>query len=85
MEHVKGNKCFESLDLSQHLLFYFGAGWCGPCKEAGPKFEELATKYPSDKMKFFKVDMEEEENNDLKTKVATLELQMDIVKQKLGL
>lgn len=64
MEYVKGDKCFESLDLTQHLLFYFGAGWCGPCKEAGPKFEELATKYPSDKIKFLKVDMEEEENKE---------------------
>ena len=64
MEYIKGDKCFETLDLKQYILFYFGAAWCGPCKEAGPKFEELATKYPSDKMKFFKVDMEEEENKE---------------------
>ena len=64
MEVVKGDKCFETLDLKQHLLFYFGAGWCGPCKEAGPKFEELATKYPKDKIRFFKVDMEDEENQE---------------------
>lgn len=64
MEYIKGDKCFESLDQSQHLLFYFGAGWCGPCKEAGPKFEELAKKYPSDKIKFLKVDMDEEENKE---------------------
>ena len=55
MEYVKGDKCFETLDRNEYLLFYFGAGWCGPCKEAGPKFEELATKYPTDKIKFFKV------------------------------
>lgn len=64
MEIIKGDQCFEKLDLKEHLLFYFGAGWCNPCKEAGPKFEELATKYPSNKIKFFKVDMEEEENKE---------------------
>ena len=64
MEIIKGDECFQKLDLKEHLLFYFGAGWCNPCKEAGPKFEELATKYPSNKIKFFKVDMEEEENKE---------------------
>ena len=64
MEHIKGDQCFEKLDLKEHLLIYFGASWCGPCKEAGPKFEELATKYPSNKIRFFKVDMEEEENQE---------------------
>ena len=64
MEYVKGDKCFETLDRPEYLLFYFGYGWCGPCKEAGPKFEELATKYPNDKIKFFKVDMDEEENKE---------------------
>ena len=39
MEIIKGDECFQKLDLKEHLLFYFGAGWCNPCKEAGPKFE----------------------------------------------
>jgi thioredoxin 1 len=64
MEVIKGDQCFETLNLSEHLLIYFGASWCDPCKEAGPKFEELATKYPKDKIRFFKVSMEEEENQE---------------------
>ena len=64
MEEIKGDKCFEKLDLKEYVLIYFGASWCEPCKEASPQFEELATKYPNDKIRFFKVSMEEEENQE---------------------
>ena len=64
MEVIKGDQCFEALDSKEHLLIYFGASWCEPCKEASPQFEELATKYPKDKIRFFKVSMEEEENQE---------------------
>ena len=67
MENIKGDQCYETLDLKEYLLIYFGASWCGPCKEASPKFEELATKYPSNKIKFFKVSMDEEENREFIT------------------
>jgi thioredoxin 1 len=64
MEEIKGDQCFETLNFKEHILIYFGASWCGPCKEAGPQFEELATKYPKDKIRFFKVSMDEEENKE---------------------
>lgn len=64
MEQVKGDQCFESLDHKEYVLIYFGASWCEPCKIASPQFEELATKYPKDKIRFFKVSMEEEENQE---------------------
>jgi len=64
MEEIKGDKCFEKLDLKEYVLIYFGASWCEPCKAASPQFEELATKYPNDKIRFFKVSMEEEENQE---------------------
>ena len=64
MEVIKGDQCFEALDSKEHLLIYFGASWCEPCKEASPQFEELATKYPKNKLRFFKVSMEEEENQE---------------------
>jgi len=64
MEVIKGDQCFEALDSKEHILIYFGASWCEPCKEASPQFEELATKYPKDKIRFFKVSMEEEENQE---------------------
>lgn len=64
MEVIKGDKCFETLDLKQYLVFYFGADWCGPCKEAGPKFKELSDFYQKDKIRFFKVDMDDPENSE---------------------
>jgi thioredoxin 1 len=64
MEVIKGDQCFEALDFKEHILIYFGASWCEPCKEASPQFEELATKYSKDKIRFFKVSMEEEENQE---------------------
>jgi len=64
MEVIKGDQCFEALDSKEHILIYFGASWCEPCKEASPQFEELATKYPNDQIRFFKVSMEEEENQE---------------------
>ena len=63
MEVVKGDDCFRMLDLKQHVLFYFGAEeWCGPCKEVGPKYEELSKEYQSDQIRFFKVSLNDEEN-----------------------
>ena len=56
MESVTGDECFRKLDLEQHVLFYFAAGWCKPCQEAGPIVEELIKEYDSNKIKFFKVD-----------------------------
>ena len=64
MEVITGDDCFRKLDLKQHILFYFGAGWCKPCQEAGPKVQELSTQYDSNKIKFFKVDMDDEENKE---------------------
>ena len=64
MESVTGDDCFRKLDLDEHVLFYFAAGWCAPCQETSPIMDELAKEYDSKKVKFFKVDMVNEENRE---------------------
>ena len=64
MESVVGDECFKKLDLTQHVLFYFAAGWCKPCQESAPMVEELFKEYDTNKIKFFKVDMVNEDNRE---------------------
>ncbi|MBW0487825.1 hypothetical protein O181_027540 [Austropuccinia psidii MF-1] len=37
----------------------FTASWCGPCKVISPTFEELASQNTVDKVKFYKVDVDQ--------------------------
>tara|TARA_B100000214_G_scaffold58799_3_gene38113 strand:+ start:8783 stop:9613 length:831 start_codon:yes stop_codon:yes gene_type:complete len=64
MESVVGDECFKKLDLTQHVLFYFAAGWCKPCQESAPVVEKLFKEYDTNKIKFFKVDMVNEDNRE---------------------
>tara|TARA_B100001123_G_C15337334_1_gene1033340 strand:+ start:3733 stop:4614 length:882 start_codon:yes stop_codon:yes gene_type:complete len=65
MEIVKGDDCFRMLDLEPYIIFYFGAEeWCGPCKEAGPKYEELSKEYDQNNIRFFKVSLDDQENKE---------------------
>lgn len=43
---------------SKAMILDFGAEWCGYCKKAAPKFEELAAKHPH--VAFISVDTDEE-------------------------
>ena len=38
-----------------------GATWCGPCKMISPLFEKFAAEAPADKIAFYKVDVDEQE------------------------
>lgn len=65
MEEIKGDDCFRKLDLSQYLIFYFTASWCGPCQQIAPKIIELSEELDPEKILFFKIDIDEEDNNEL--------------------
>ena len=48
----------EVMEADLPVLVDFWAPWCGPCKAVGPILEELSKEY-SDKMKFVKVNVDE--------------------------
>lgn len=63
LEIIEGNKCYEVLDDDNYILFYFGASWCGPCQQVLPKINELSQKYDNEKIKFYKIDIDNDKNN----------------------
>jgi|TARA_Y100000389_G_scaffold199154_1_gene236999 thioredoxin 1 len=65
MEEIKGDNCFHKLDLNQYLIFYFTASWCGPCQKIAPEIIKLSNELDVSKIIFFKIDIDEEENNEI--------------------
>ena len=53
ISHLKGKEC--------HILFYFTATWCGPCKRIAPSIVKLDEGLTEKKIKFCKVDIDENE------------------------
>jgi thiol-disulfide isomerase/thioredoxin len=65
MEEIIGDDCFKTLDLSQYLIFYFTASWCGPCQKIAPEIVNLSNELDPDKIRFFKIDIDEDDNNEI--------------------
>ena len=65
MIELHGDKCFQILDEKFHIIFYFTASWCGPCKRVTPAIETIMEQYNSDKIRIYKIDIDNNENDDL--------------------
>jgi thioredoxin 1 len=63
LEEINGEKCYEVLDNDNYIFFYFGASWCGPCQKVLPKISELSQTYDENIIKFYKIDIDDINNN----------------------
>ena len=65
MEIIKGDDCFKTLDLKQYIFYYFTAKWCGPCQAIAPEIEKLSEELNPEIIKFYKIDIDEDENDEI--------------------
>ena len=65
MEEIQGDDCFRILDLEQYVIFYFTASWCAPCQRIAPEIVNLSNELDETKIKFFKIDIDQEDNNEI--------------------
>ena len=66
MKVISNTKEYGNIVISSKIpiLVDFFAEWCGPCKQLTPELEELEKNY-NDKILFLKVDVDNEECNDI--------------------
>ena len=50
---------------NDYLFFYFTAKWCGPCQKISPLIEKLAEDNERSDLKYYKVDIDNDFNDDL--------------------
>lgn len=62
------------------IFIDFFANWCGPCMMLSPLVEKLAEKY-SDKIDFYRVDVDDEEDLAYEFKISSIPL-IVIIKDK---
>ena len=64
MDEIREDNISDILKQSEYLLFYFTANWCGPCQKISPMVEELSKKL-SDKIDFYKIQIDDDENEEI--------------------
>ncbi|MDR0357614.1 MAG: thioredoxin [Clostridiales Family XIII bacterium] len=62
---------YETEISSGSIVIDFFANWCGPCKSFAPVFEEAAARYEG-KIKFAKINVDEQRDLALKNKVMSI-------------
>ena len=65
MESLIGDNCFRILDKEQYIIFYFTATWCKPCQSIYPDLLKLIEKIDKNKILFYKIDIDENDNNEI--------------------
>ena len=59
MESITQDNIRDTINQEEYLLFYFTASWCGPCQRIKPMITELQQGLKSDKIKFYMIDIDE--------------------------
>lgn len=64
MENISGFEEFKKCIMDEkYILLFFTASWCGPCKKIYPELEELYKKLNTDLIKFYKLQIDDDEND----------------------
>lgn len=71
VELTKSNFEKEAMQADTPVVIDFWASWCNPCKMFASVFSEASEKY-SDKIKFCKVNVDEQEELSLRFKVMSI-------------
>tara|TARA_Y100000996_G_scaffold414087_2_gene404016 strand:+ start:540 stop:857 length:318 start_codon:yes stop_codon:yes gene_type:complete len=64
MKDISGDECFNILDISGYILYYFTATWCKPCQMIAQEILDLSEKY-NDTVSFFKIDISNDDNDEI--------------------
>ena len=62
---------FDDITSKDVVIVDFYADWCGPCKMMAPIFEEAQSEY-QDKVKFAKINVDENKNTAVKHKIMSI-------------
>ena len=60
VEYLKDKKDIDSHEY-EHFVLDFTASWCGPCQVIAPQFESLSKEEDFKHVKFYKVDVDDNE------------------------